>query len=605
MFKKAATVAFKGETRLRGKETKRLKEAVASHLGGDAIASVLLPAKADILTRKAGGGTTCLFVFVDGDCFFVQLDGRAEVGDAELFPTLPALWRTGLAEKSLPCVIIQRPVAKFVFGGANVMSPGVHSVVPAEGSDGKLPSEGDLVAVRALGNPSACAVGRLKQPASSLGAGSRGEAVEVLHYFGDFLWEACGSVRPDGFVGQEIRATEEAAEVDEGSSTEGDLDAAGVEDAGELEASATCRSDAKTEAQGAEGPPPATVEDMNRALEDCLLQAVKTRIKDKDLPLSGNNLYAQHMRPCRRVGSNLDVKASTFKKLVVFLTHAEAKGWIALKSNSPEPIVTRIFRNHPDVQEWQPWTAEATAEAAEGGSDDKGGPSATISVESVWKVAKLAALLGVLGSSQAEVQDGVWTREDCLEALKRYADAKGLWLRNNKKRIGPDDLLQGLIGEAAVAEREGALSLSLDSVADCILGNLQAWHRVITPQGGAAGGLKTSIRSGKPPIVQIRNDTRRGHNVTLVHGLEAYGMDMEALAACLQKALATSASVEEASGSVQAGVLVQGFWEVSIMKWLEKAGIPQESMQQQGCKARAHQTESKRKVKQATNIIRG
>ena len=57
-------------------------------------------------------------------------------------------------------------------------------------------------------------------------------------------------------------------------------------------------------------------------------------------------------------------------------------------------------------------------------------------------------------------------------------------------------------------------------------------------QGGAVGGLKKSVRPGKPPSVQVgrarlqhqgraacalkvRTDTRRGHNVTLIQGLEA------------------------------------------------------------------------------------
>eukprot|EP00435_Cladocopium_sp_Y103_P045107 s1042_g12.t2 len=58
-----------------------------------------------------------------------------------------------------------------------------------------MPKEGYMVAIRAEGNPAAAAVGRLRMAPGALGAGSKGEAVEVLHYFGDALWEArecCG-----------------------------------------------------------------------------------------------------------------------------------------------------------------------------------------------------------------------------------------------------------------------------------------------------------------------------------------------------------------------------------------------------------------------------
>merc|ERR1712232_328091 len=61
--------------------------------------------------------------------------------------------------------------------------------------------------------------------------------------------------------------------------------------------------------------------------------------------------------------------------------------------------------------------------------------------------------------------------------------------------------------------------MSLDSLMDRILGKMQQAHRVTTPQGGAAGGFKKVVRNGKPPAVQVRTDTRRGHHVTLAHGL--------------------------------------------------------------------------------------
>eukprot|EP00913_Durusdinium_trenchii_P030947 g28985.t1 len=101
MFKKAAAVAFKGETRIRGKESKRLHQAVAS-TAGDEIAAALFPNKAEV-----AGGSTFQFIFVNGECFYVQLDGKAELGTGELLPTLQALWRVE-ADALLPSVVIQR-----------------------------------------------------------------------------------------------------------------------------------------------------------------------------------------------------------------------------------------------------------------------------------------------------------------------------------------------------------------------------------------------------------------------------------------------------------------------------------------------------------------
>lgn len=603
MFKKPATVAFKGETRLRGKEGKVLREAVSARFGGEDCVAAFLPPKADVLVRKVGGGASVSFTFVDGDCMLFQPDGRANISDAELVPTLPALWKGAAL---LPVVLIHRPVAKFVFRGADVMAPGVHSVEPGAGA---TPSVGSLVAVCAVGNPSACAVGRLKMPVASLNSrGCKGDAVEVLHYFGDCLWEACGSPRPDGFVGDTIQATQSVADGGADDSSEGeDAEQAALPPTGTSENQVPIN---ECEADREEGDrhDPAGIfeiqpspESMSNALDECLFQAIKSRLKDKDLPMSGNALYAQHMRPCRRVGTTIDVKASTFKKLVTFLAHCDEMGWIALKKNAAEPTVTKVFRDHPDVREWRPWPKSETAEAADVTTGSGEGKLSSIEVEPVWRIAKLKSLVDALGVETAKVMDegdGHCTRSECSAALKNYADRKELWQKNNRKRIGLDDLLQGLVSGSKGGD-DWATAHSLEGLTDKILANLPPCHRVLVPQGGAIGGFKKSVRSGKPPVVQVRTDTRRGHSVTLIHGLEAYGVDMDALAACLQKALATSVAVEEASAQIQAGIMVQGFWDKACSQWLEKIGVPSESVQNAAKKG-----QQQKKVKQGSNIVK-
>lgn len=615
MFKKAANVAFKGETKLRGKEAKKLQAAIAAQFGGEATATALLPGKADVVLKKAGGGSTVAFLFIDGVCSLIQPDGRSDPGDAELVPALPALWKVG-AEALLPCVLIQRPVAKFVFKGANVMAPGIHSLLmPQDGA----PAVGSLVVVRCVGNPHACAVGRLKMAVAALSGPLRvkGEAVEVLHYFGDALWEATGSPRPTGFVGdmvQAIDADEEARlaggdavpEDEVGSdaksgSDEEEEDAPGS--GGEKMPDAAGKSAGRDEAgeAGGDDPNAITPQAMTRAMEECFLQAAKTRIKNKDFPISGNALYSQHMRPCRRAGSNIDVKASTYKKLGAFMTHLEELGWLVLKKHAAEPVVTKIEFDHPGIREWQPWPRGSTAEAAEaageaGSGSSAGAASARIEVEAVFKINKCADLIGALGPGNApSTDDGVWTRSECAEALKSYVDSRKLWMANNRKRFRPDNLLLGLISSKDLDLGENS-GLSLDGLVDRVLASLPACHRVTAPQGGAAGGVKRSVRPGKPPTVQVKTDTRRGHHVTLAYGLEAYGVEMEAFAELLKKALACSTTVET---QPQVAVMVQGFWDVAVVAWLSKVGIPEESIQHQVKKG-----QQQKKVKQATNVVR-
>ncbi|CAE7570676.1 Eif2d, partial [Symbiodinium pilosum] len=79
----------------------------------------------------------------------------------------------------------------------------------------------------------------------------------------------------------------------------------------------------------------------------------------------------------------------------------------------------------------------------------------------------------------------------------------------------------------------------------------------------------------------------------------AYGVNMEAFASALQKALASAAAVEEASPTQAAGIMVQGFWDVAAVEWLVKVGIPQECVQHQAKKG-----QQQKKAKQASNIVK-
>jgi len=94
---------------------------------------------------------------------------------------------------------------------------------------------------------------------------------------------------------------------------------------------------------------------MDDTLMDCFLQAVKTRVKDRDLPIMGTTLYGKHMRSSRRIGTSCDVKDSSFVWLRPFLESLEEAGLIELKPEVKDPTVTWINRGHKLIKEWEPW----------------------------------------------------------------------------------------------------------------------------------------------------------------------------------------------------------------------------------------------------------
>merc|ERR1711985_42034 len=99
---------------------------------------------------------------------------------------------------------------------------------------------------------------------------------------------------------------------------------------------------------------------MDDTLMDCFLQAVKTRVKDRDLPIMGTTLYGKHMRASRMIGTSCDVKDSSFVWLRPFLESLEDDKMIKLKPEVKDPTVTWINRNHPLIRNWQPWAYSET-----------------------------------------------------------------------------------------------------------------------------------------------------------------------------------------------------------------------------------------------------
>merc|ERR1719158_1868594 len=89
---------------------------------------------------------------------------------------------------------------------------------------------------------------------------------------------------------------------------------------------------------------------MDDTLMDCFLQAVKTRVKDRDLPIMGTTLYGKHMRASRRIGTSCDVKDSSFVWLRPFLESLEVDGLLKLKPEVKDPTVIWINRDRPSAR---------------------------------------------------------------------------------------------------------------------------------------------------------------------------------------------------------------------------------------------------------------
>ena len=155
---------------------------------------------------------------------FVDLSGGHS--DSHMFyPTIYALARIPHLLRPLD---VHAPVSKFAVQGADIMWPGVIVPPGAEDGVGRF-QEGEKRAVRARGNPVPFAVGWLAQDSASvLAAGGKGKIVNVVHVFGDALWNLGSRAPPNiGFTPKQVYGirvvggaeaeAEESDEEDEGT----------------------------------------------------------------------------------------------------------------------------------------------------------------------------------------------------------------------------------------------------------------------------------------------------------------------------------------------------------------------------------------------------
>ncbi|MQL75091.1 hypothetical protein Taro_007479, partial [Colocasia esculenta] len=242
-----------------------------------------------------------------------DIDGRG----TEIFPTVYTLWKV---PHLLPSFELKGgEVSRFVLGGADLMFPGI-SISP-EG----LPSflAGQPWAVKVPGNPAPIAVGTTTMSSKeAIKAGLRGKALRITHYYRDSLWQSAeGHYVPNaGFLEDVVTEDpassstcqtsetdehrnissegQEAVETPDLPSGDGDSPEQGnennetseevVTDLGSLNLSENISSEEPNDDKDQRT---LSSEEVDALLDKCLLQALHTSVKEKDLPMPGSTLW--------------------------------------------------------------------------------------------------------------------------------------------------------------------------------------------------------------------------------------------------------------------------------------------------------------------------
>ncbi|MCD7469107.1 hypothetical protein HAX54_007903 [Datura stramonium] len=598
MFKKA--VDAKSHQRLSGADRKKLRRSIRDRFSNasDAILDFLLPPKAELAVSKYPNRV--LVYGLEGDCpLFFDVDGRGH----DIFPTVYTLWRV---PELLPAFVLKGgEVSRFMLGGADLMFPGIS--IPAEGFPSF--SAGEPWAVKVPGNPAAIAVGTTTMSsAEALKAGLRGKALKICHYYRDTLWESAenchvpnagfledvvfedpalslssrasdssevgpslnpGNVTNNKDMGEVIDAGATSSGVDHPSTTQSDgADEITVQltnDLSELKVAETSVDESNTEGQHS-----LSVEEVDALLDKCLLQALYTTIKEKDLPIPGSILWSSHVLPCRPPGITLDIKKSSHKKLSKWLQAKASGGLISVKEDKhkKEVILFSVNRNHPDYLSYKPEKKkEDKTERSTNNASNEERLQKTLEVSEIYKP---SVHVNPIFTSVGAETSRLYTASEASEIVFQYVEKENLVKSSNKSTVTLDATLCDALFKGAI--KKGSTyptEIHKKDLGQTFVGRMQAHHCVTR-------GNDTVVRKGALKPIQIMTERRQGNKkVTKLSGMESFLLDAEALASELQKKFACSTTVAELPGKRGQEVLVQGGVIDDLARYLvEHYGVP-------------------------------
>ncbi|ESQ28066.1 hypothetical protein EUTSA_v10018306mg [Eutrema salsugineum] len=591
MFKKA--VEAKSHQRLSGADRKKLRRTVLNRFSllTDELLDAILPPKVEITVSKFQNRV--LVYSIEGGCpMFFDIDGRGN----EIFPTVFALWE---APEMLPSYMLKGgEVSRYVIGGADLMFPGIW--IPAEGFPSF--SAGEIWAVKVPGNLAPIAVGfTTMSSAEAIKAGLRGKALRITHYYRDFLWESAeGHYVPNaGFMEDVVMedpsylasgSGEEISDASAGpqTSTGNEEDESGdVSDLGPSTSVTDAKNgseehmvgsmnelnlgddvsanEANTEKQNTLSP-----EEVDALLDQCLLQALHTTLKEKDLPIPGSTLWANHVLPCRPSGLTLDIKKSSHKKLSKWLQSKASGGMISVKEDKhkKEIVLISVNRRHPEYSSFKP--EKKKAEISESSGDRSTAQAQSEKMLEIIEVYKPSIHNSAVFASVGEDKGKLYTASEASDVVFKYIEKENLVKPTNKSMVVLDPILCDALFKGAIKKGSAYPSeVHKKDVGSTFIGRMQPNHVVM--RGG-----EPVVRKGAIKPVQIMTERRQGNKkVTKVSGIETFLIDPDAFGSELQKKFACSTSVGELPGKKGHEVLIQGGVIDDVARYMvEHYGVP-------------------------------
>jgi translation initiation factor 1 (eIF-1/SUI1) len=323
-----------------------------------------------------------------------------------------------------------------------------------------------------------------------------------------------------------------------------------------------------------------SVEEMDSLIKRSFYQALKRRLKEKDLPMLVSKFWAEQCIPCRPRGTHLNLQKSSWKKLLTFLEEQVRDGVICI--NTTDQGVTSlvaIVRDNPALEGFRTMAVHETAEGEALENPEPTEEDSKPVIQEFWTLHKKLEFLLLV--AQSEDDEDVDDEEDeTIQTLKAHLDQR----RSNGPRYFTQPQLTSMLRDYLTLRKldhptdPKLVNLDLNLANALFAGKKQAGESVskadlskaykdklVQVQMVTLNGQVIKIEKGNAVgSITLLIEARGGSKiVSRIQGLHHFGLDLKDVAKKASKKFASSAGT---------GKDAQGHDEILLQGNLEKTG---------------------------------
>ncbi|KAK6330506.1 hypothetical protein TWF696_003395 [Orbilia brochopaga] len=512
------------------------------------------------------------------------------------FPSVYTAWEL-VNNGLLPIVYTHDAVMEKVFGGADLMMPGVVGVVRRQPGNGV--QKGDLVGVADYKKENvvlAVGVAEVDIPATG-GRGGKGKAVRILHWVGDELWALGGGSAPPerltvSWGGEEIGGEEEG-----GVSLEDQPDEEKVADSTKALGELNLETQAGGDDEEEHPYPELTTAEVDNAFRNALVYSLYNVHQSPDrsanahhalkFPLSSAYVLSELILP-RLPSENpgYHIQKTSWRKVQKMLKQMDKENLLKIKERGGDVLVYAVNWDCDKITSFTPYPIDRPKKVSEGkkpeastsaSSSGSGSSTATVKIRELYKPPVKAAVIYDVTDTPFKA---FYSASQVRETLYKYFAAptptdNSLVLPTNARMVSLNPtLVDLLIDDSRDVEILRAGRATRDMLAERFLRLHAPYYSMVLPSGE-----ESKPRAGQPPKVVITLESRQGRKtVTRVKGMETFGVDAGKFMEELKSVAASSVTKGPIEGGGKAAegmveVMVQGDKTSEVERLLVKAGV--------------------------------